>query len=122
MNSHLEAVLNNRLSKANKEKVFREQRRLLLNSAAATGSTDGGGKVERRIDLCKVRSHLNSSSSSVELVQTSRAAAAGSRLGSHYDLSDELVSSTTAAGSLLHAKSTGNLLSGGIRRLKQALR
>ena len=92
VNSHCEAVLNNRLSKANREKILREQRRLVLNSAGSVMAS---------------KSELSTLCSTYDLT-----------CGTNGITSDDLVPN----GPLMHAKSTGNLFSGGMKKIKQAFR
>lgn len=98
--SHCEAVLNQRLSKINREKMLHEQRCLVMTSSSGTGS-------------CGVAKAPSNDPIKKEL----------STICSTYDLTapEDLVGLANG-GQLVHAKSTGNLLAGGMRRLKQALR
>ena len=42
--SHSEAVLNNRLSKANREKILREQRRLVMMCGGSNSGSSNAGQ------------------------------------------------------------------------------
>jgi len=122
VNSHCEAVLNNRLSKSNRDRILREQRRLVvLNSNASRGS-----------DLPRLPSSRPASpSSKAEMSSSCRSLASMHHVANPTAADDHVVldapngNGSGDAAAALHvsrAKSTGNLLSGGMRKLKQALK